>query len=300
MSNGREEPARSEAVPDAGTHEGRDGPEGAAEAARADRAGRADHAGRAEPLNVWAGRIAEAVAPAEISFAGLTARVYAEGGRGRRGLLRSAPPAPGGAGGELATLLPTLWHALALSYDLLAAALGSPVVSNVVSGTALLLALEERRASGARDAHAARADGAGGSGTAGSGAGGSGTGGSRTAESPGGTPAGAPAGPGQRADLADLAVLAGAVAQVSRCLQNRGTPRHRADIAAAEAVAALYEGRDAGAVAFLGLLAGHRPPGAPAPAPASTAVSAVRRVRRRLAVRRSARGFGPRHRASGE
>ncbi|MFD8965483.1 hypothetical protein ACFV0C_10840 [Streptomyces sp. NPDC059568] len=278
MSNGREEPERSEAVTDA------------------------DAAGRAEPLDVWAGRIAEAVAPDEISFAGLTARVYAEGGRGRRGLLRSAPPAPGGAGGELATLLPALWHALAVSYDLLVAALGSPVVSNAVSGAALLLALEERRTSGARDGDPAQAGGAGGTGTA-SGAGGTGTaggtGGTSTAGAVG-SAAGTPSGPGSGVSSADLAVLAGAVAQVSRCLQDGGTPRHQADLAAAEAVAALYEGRDAGAGAFLGLLAGHRPPGAPAPIPTSTAVSAVRRLRRRLATRLSGRSSGPGVPASGE
>ncbi|MEV0041602.1 hypothetical protein, partial [Streptomyces sp. NPDC050804] len=91
---------------------------------------------------------------------------------------------------------------------------------------------------------------------------------------------------------ADLAVLVGAAAQVSRSLQDGGTPRHQADRAAAEAVAALYEGRDAGARAFLGLLAGHQPTGAPAPRPPGTAVSAVRRLRRRLATRLSGRGPG--------
>ncbi|MFD7896579.1 hypothetical protein [Streptomyces sp. NPDC059743] len=272
MSNGREEPERSEAVTDA------------------------DRAGRAEPLDVWAGRIAEAVAPDEISFAGLTARVYVEGGRGRRGLLRSAPPAPGGAGGELATLLPALWHALAVSYDLLVAALGSPVVSNAVSGAALLLALEERRTSGARDGNPAQVRGAGGTRTAG---GADGMGAADTAGTAG-SGAGTPSGPGSGVSSADLAVLAGAVAQVSRCLQDGGTPRHQADLAAAEAVAALYEGRDAGAGAFLGLLAGHRPPGAPAPIPTSTAVSAVLRLRRRLATRLSGRSSGSGIPASGE
>ncbi|QXE38185.1 hypothetical protein KQY30_32110 [Streptomyces sp. GMY02] len=101
-------------------------------------------AGRTELLDTWAGRIAGAVAPDEISFAGPTARVYAAGGRGRRALLHSAPPAPGGAGGELATLLPTLWDALASSYQFLMAALASPATANAISGAALLLALEER------------------------------------------------------------------------------------------------------------------------------------------------------------
>ncbi|MEV7683403.1 hypothetical protein AB0O64_33400 [Streptomyces sp. NPDC088341] len=313
MSNGGEGRERSEAVTDA------DHPE------RAHHPERADQAGRAEPLDVWAGRIAAAVAPDEISFAGLTARVYAGGGRGRRGLLRSAPPAPGGAGGELVTLLPALWHALAVSYDVLVAAMGSPVVSNAVSGTALLLALEERRTSGARDRAAGRTgqgagapsgSGAGTDSVAGSGEGaGAGDGAgpvagaadSRPPESA--TPVApvvpvvpvpvSPSSPGPQAGTAiggvgaaDLAVLVGAAAQVSRSLQDGGTPRHQADRAAAEAVAALYEGRDAGARAFLGLLAGHRPTGAPAPRPTGTAVSAVRRLRRRLATRLSGRGPG--------
>lgn len=117
-------------------------------------------AGRTELLDTWSGRIAEAVAPDEISFAGLTARVYADGGRGRRALLHSAPPAPGGAGGELATLLPVVWDALASSYQFLMAALASPATANAISGAALLLALEERgeRRAGAGDPGAGRGD----------------------------------------------------------------------------------------------------------------------------------------------
>ncbi|MFE2600325.1 hypothetical protein ACFXCZ_28180 [Streptomyces sp. NPDC059396] len=126
-------------------------------------------AGRTELLDTWSGRIAEAVAPDEISFAGLTARVYADGGRGRRALLHSAPPAPGGAGGELATLLPTLWDALASSYHFLMAALASPATANAISGAALLLALEERgeRRAGAGDPGAAGTGPAVGAGPAG-------------------------------------------------------------------------------------------------------------------------------------
>ncbi|WP_046495008.1 hypothetical protein [Streptomyces odonnellii] len=120
------------------------GHEGRWPGATGDTTGAGAAAGRTELLDTWAGRIAGAVAPDEISFAGPTARVYADGGRGRRALLRSAPPAPGGAGGELATLLPALWDALASSYQFLMAALASPATANAISGAALLLALEER------------------------------------------------------------------------------------------------------------------------------------------------------------
>ncbi|MFF4399563.1 hypothetical protein [Streptomyces sp. NPDC001480] len=206
-------------------------------------------------LDDWAGRIASAAAPDEIDFAGHTARVYTRGGRGRRVLLRSAPSVPGGTGGTLAAaVLPMLWDALAASYTLLKAALGSSVLANAISASALLLALREPRdRSPAPDAV--------------------------PGPQPGSEPGPGPEGPEPDADeAAELAVLAGAVAEVSRCLQDRGMRRPSADLAAARAVAALHAGRDAGAVAFLALLAGVRVPDTEDPAAASGVRVGLRRL----------------------
>lgn len=211
----------------------------------------------AELLDAWAGRIASGAAPDEIDFAGHTARVYARGGRGRRVLLRPAPAVPAGTGGALAAaVLPMLWDALAGSYALLKAALGSSVLANAISASALLLALRERRAEGpapdtAHGAGAGRPQ--------------------PDADEPDGT-----------AEAAELAVLAGAVVEVSRRLQTRGMRRQAADRAAAEAVAALHAGRDAGAVAFLALLAGVPAPDAREPAAASGTRAGLLRLAARL------------------
>ncbi|MEU6549187.1 hypothetical protein ABZ915_02725 [Streptomyces sp. NPDC046915] len=213
-----------------------------------------------ELLDDWAGRIASAAAPDEIDFAGHTARVYTRGGRGRRVLLRPAPSVPAGTGGALAAaVLPMLWDALAASYALLKAALGSSVLANTISASALLLALSERRDGGpAPDA----------------------TPGPEPEPAPG---PGATGGPEPDADeAAELAVLAGAVVEVSRCLQARGMRGPSADQAAARAVAALHAGRDAGALAFLALLAGVRAPDAEEPAAASGARAGLRRLAARL------------------
>ncbi|GGO88700.1 hypothetical protein GCM10012280_30110 [Wenjunlia tyrosinilytica] len=59
----------------------------------------------------WARRVADVAAPQEIDSAEPTARAYAVGGSERRRMLQRAPAAPGGAGGELATVLPALWDA---------------------------------------------------------------------------------------------------------------------------------------------------------------------------------------------
>ncbi|WP_433572966.1 hypothetical protein [Streptomyces sp. CA-251247] len=204
-------------------------------------------------LDGWSLRIASAAAPHEADFAPHTARVYAAGGRGRRVLLRSAPSTPGGSGGELVAALPLLWDALATSYRLLESALGSPAVGNTVSGAALLLAMRRREtppedpAAPAQPAptqsaptQPAPAD---------------------PALSPGPQPT-----PESRPDAPaapELARLVDAVVRVSALLQGRGVSRQEADRAAAEAVAALYEGHDDGALAFLGLLTGGDPPAGP-------------------------------------
>ncbi|WP_328862337.1 hypothetical protein [Streptomyces sp. NBC_00306] len=194
-------------------------------------------------LDAWSLRIASAAAPHEADFAPHTARVYAAGGRGRRVLLRSAPSTPGGSGGELVAALPLLWDALATSYRLLESALGSPAVGNAVSGAALLLAMKRREAppeDPAAPTQPAPADPALSSGP------------QPTPEARPDTPA-AP----------ELARLVDAVVRVSALLQGRGVSRQEADRAAAEAVAALYEGHDDGALAFLGLLTGGDPPAGP-------------------------------------
>ncbi|MEU5595169.1 hypothetical protein [Streptomyces sp. NPDC020298] len=212
-----------------------------------------------ELLDDWAGRIASAAAPDEIDFAGHTARVYTRGGRGRRVLLRPAPSVPAGTGGALAAaVLPMLWDALAASYALLKAALGSSVLANAIAASTLLLALRERR---------------------------EGSPAPNATPGPEHGPAPGPEAGGPEPDAdgaAELAVLAGAVAEVSRCLQARGMRRPSADQAAAQAVAALHAGRDAGAVAFLALLAGVRVPDAEEPAAGSGARAGLRRLAARL------------------
>ncbi|MEJ8638591.1 MULTISPECIES: hypothetical protein [Streptomyces] len=194
-------------------------------------------------LDGWSLRIASAAAPHEADFAPHTARVYAAGGRGRRVLLRSAPSTPGGSGGELVAVLPLLWDALATSYRLLESALGSPAVGNTVSGAALLLAMRRRETppeDPAAPAQPAPADPA-------------------LLPGPQPTPESRPDAPA----AAELARLVDAVVRVSALLQGRGVSRQEADRAAAEAVAALYEGHDDGALAFLGLLTGGDPPAGP-------------------------------------
>ncbi|MFF7200094.1 hypothetical protein [Streptomyces sp. NPDC008141] len=194
-------------------------------------------------LDAWSLRIASAAAPHEADFAPHTARVYAAGGRGRRVLLRSAPSTPGGSGGELVAALPLLWDALATSYRLLESALGSPAVGNAVSGAALLLAMKRREAppeDPAAPTQPAPTDPAPSSG-------------------PQPTPEARPDAPA----APELARLVDAVVRVSALLQGRGVSRQEADRAAAEAVGALYEGHDDGALAFLGLLTGGDPPAGP-------------------------------------
>ncbi|MER7800298.1 hypothetical protein ABTX71_08230 [Streptomyces parvulus] len=209
-------------------------------------------------LEAWATAIASASAPHETDFAVHTALTYARGGRGRRALVRRAPSVTAGSGGELVTtVLPALWDALAASCELLRTALGSPVVANGVSTATLLLAVHRRR-DGAPPAE--------------------GTGGSAPAE---------PATGG-----GELLVLARAVAEVSRRLQAHGMDPAAADQAAASAVAALHAGRDEGAGAFLGLLAGEGRD-ASGERSAGTPRTGLRRLAARVpGLRRSARARG--------
>ncbi|MEV6568069.1 hypothetical protein [Streptomyces kronopolitis] len=180
----------------------------------------------AESFEVWAGRLAAAVAPDEADFAAATARRYAAGGRARRVLLRAAPPAPGAAGGELAAVLPALWDALAASYALVKTVLESAVFGHAVSAAGLLVALEERRR--------------------------------RHSAEPGRDRPATPRAAGPSPADADPA---GVVAAISGHLRARGMTPADADRAAAEAVGALCRGADrAGALAFLRLLAEYPPP----------------------------------------
>ncbi|MFE5396147.1 hypothetical protein ACFQ9U_16515 [Streptomyces sp. NPDC056568] len=210
-------------------------------------------------LETWATAIASASAPHEADFAVHTALTCARGGRGRRALVRRAPSVPAGSGGELTTVLPALWEALAAGCELLKSALSSPMVANSVSTATLLLAVRQRREGDLAERGA------------------SGTG---------------PAEPQPVNGGAELLALARAVAEVSRRLQAHGMGPAAADQAAAAAVAALHAGRDSGASAFLELLAGGSRSDVPGERQAGAARKGLRRLAARLPGLRSAGARG--------
>jgi hypothetical protein len=98
-----------------------------------------------EDLDRWGVQIARWAAPDETVLAAQITRAYAAGGKGRRELFRTGGLAPGGFGGEIATLLPDLLDALAYAADAVKAALASQQFANAVSAAALLVSLRAQR-----------------------------------------------------------------------------------------------------------------------------------------------------------
>ncbi|MFF4275738.1 hypothetical protein [Streptomyces sp. NPDC001536] len=98
-----------------------------------------------EDFDRWGVQIARWAAPDETVLAAQITRAYAAGGTGRRELFRTGGFAPGGFGGEIATLLPELLDALAYAADAVKAALASQQFANAVSAAALLVSLRAQR-----------------------------------------------------------------------------------------------------------------------------------------------------------